>query len=395
MSGWTERDDGPQDRTRCEPGGGGGTYRLRVRGRGPQARGGDPDRGHQDLSRREMCVSSTSWAFGMWRRTVIRTLPPRPRRARIWISSGTSSVSCRPIRSVLWRVMPDVVQSVDRPRLGLGTVGGRGTGGARTGLPDPGGARRGVGGRGGGRGGVAPGGVEELAAAIDGAPGLRLDGLMTVAPLAGPYAGRQRAAFERLMEFSASLRADASCCEHGVSRDECGPRTGRGGRSDTCARRHCGTRSPTQARVTSRSKSDHSRKYGHYRRKAGSSRVDRGHLASTVPIHHRAEDSEQWPARCARWRSTSASWRTMGTTAGASTPTTTSNPSRSPSVTHRRHQPPHQVEREEPVRVVQPPVQRDPVPLPLRLPRNAGVRRESPPWHPSHLNARAWRRTHR
>ncbi|WP_408991754.1 YggS family pyridoxal phosphate-dependent enzyme [Streptomyces sp. 1268] len=57
------------------------------------------------------------------------------------------------------------------------------------------------------RGGVAPDGVEELAAAIDSAPGLRLNGLMTVAPLAGEYAGRQRAAFDRLMEISSRLRA--------------------------------------------------------------------------------------------------------------------------------------------------------------------------------------------
>lgn len=57
------------------------------------------------------------------------------------------------------------------------------------------------------RGGVAPDGIEELAAKVAGAPGLRLGGLMTVAPLAGPYAGRQQAAFERLMEFSSSLRA--------------------------------------------------------------------------------------------------------------------------------------------------------------------------------------------
>ncbi|MFF9480294.1 YggS family pyridoxal phosphate-dependent enzyme [Streptomyces sp. NPDC014733] len=57
------------------------------------------------------------------------------------------------------------------------------------------------------RGGVAPDGVAALAAAIDGAQGLRLDGVMTVAPLAGPYAGRQRAAFERLMEISTDLRA--------------------------------------------------------------------------------------------------------------------------------------------------------------------------------------------
>ncbi|ARI55007.1 YggS family pyridoxal phosphate-dependent enzyme [Streptomyces griseobrunneus] len=57
------------------------------------------------------------------------------------------------------------------------------------------------------RGGVAPDGIEELAAAVDAADGLRLGGLMTVAPLAGPFAGRQRAAFDRLMEFSTRLRA--------------------------------------------------------------------------------------------------------------------------------------------------------------------------------------------
>lgn len=56
------------------------------------------------------------------------------------------------------------------------------------------------------RGGVAPDGVEELAAAIDRANGLRLRGLMTVAPLAGAYAGRRRAAFDRLSEISSRLR---------------------------------------------------------------------------------------------------------------------------------------------------------------------------------------------
>ncbi|MFJ4808324.1 YggS family pyridoxal phosphate-dependent enzyme [Streptomyces longwoodensis] len=56
------------------------------------------------------------------------------------------------------------------------------------------------------RGGVSPDGVEELAALVAGAPGLRLDGLMTVAPLTGEYAGRQQAAFERLMELSTSVR---------------------------------------------------------------------------------------------------------------------------------------------------------------------------------------------
>ncbi len=57
------------------------------------------------------------------------------------------------------------------------------------------------------RGGVAPDGVEALAEVIAGGQGLRLDGVMTVAPLAGPYAGRELAAFERLMEISSDLRA--------------------------------------------------------------------------------------------------------------------------------------------------------------------------------------------
>ncbi|GGW67613.1 YggS family pyridoxal phosphate enzyme [Streptomyces lucensis JCM 4490] len=56
------------------------------------------------------------------------------------------------------------------------------------------------------RGGVAPGGIEELAALVAGSPGLRLDGLMTVAPLTGEYAGREQAAFGRLMDLSTDLR---------------------------------------------------------------------------------------------------------------------------------------------------------------------------------------------
>ncbi|MFE9969800.1 YggS family pyridoxal phosphate-dependent enzyme [Streptomyces hirsutus] len=57
------------------------------------------------------------------------------------------------------------------------------------------------------RGGVAPDGVAELARLVAGVEGLRLDGLMTVAPLTGEYAGRQQAAFERLMDLSTDLRA--------------------------------------------------------------------------------------------------------------------------------------------------------------------------------------------
>ncbi|MFD4951249.1 YggS family pyridoxal phosphate-dependent enzyme [Streptomyces sp. NPDC058451] len=57
------------------------------------------------------------------------------------------------------------------------------------------------------RGGVGPGGIEELADLVARSEGLRLDGLMTVAPLTGEYAGRQQAAFERLMDLSTDLRA--------------------------------------------------------------------------------------------------------------------------------------------------------------------------------------------
>ncbi|WP_324789456.1 YggS family pyridoxal phosphate-dependent enzyme [Streptomyces sp. H51] len=59
---------------------------------------------------------------------------------------------------------------------------------------------------GGRRGGAAPEEVEEIAAAIVEAPGLRLDGLMTVAPQDGPYMDRPRAAFERVAEIGARLR---------------------------------------------------------------------------------------------------------------------------------------------------------------------------------------------
>ncbi|MFE0103847.1 YggS family pyridoxal phosphate-dependent enzyme [Streptomyces sp. NPDC059009] len=72
------------------------------------------------------------------------------------------------------------------------------------------------------RGGVGPGGIEELADLVAGAPGLRLDGLMTVAPLTGPYEGRQQAAFERLMDLSTALRAThpaANMVSAGMSAD--------------------------------------------------------------------------------------------------------------------------------------------------------------------------------
>ena len=72
------------------------------------------------------------------------------------------------------------------------------------------------------RGGVAPDVVGALADAVAEAEGLRLDGLMTVAPLAGSYAGQPRAAFDRLMEISSRLRENhpaANMVSAGMSQD--------------------------------------------------------------------------------------------------------------------------------------------------------------------------------
>ncbi|MEU6177937.1 YggS family pyridoxal phosphate-dependent enzyme [Streptomyces coeruleorubidus] len=72
------------------------------------------------------------------------------------------------------------------------------------------------------RGGVAPAGIEELADLIAEAPGLRLGGLMTVAPLTGEYAGREQAAFGRLMDLSTDLRRShpaATMVSAGMSAD--------------------------------------------------------------------------------------------------------------------------------------------------------------------------------
>ncbi|MFE9447720.1 YggS family pyridoxal phosphate-dependent enzyme [Streptomyces sp. NPDC006739] len=112
------------------------------------------------------------------------------------------------VRSVV--AYADVVQSVDRPRL----VGALSREAARAGREvgclvqvalDAGQGPAGTAAEG-ERGGVAPDGIEELADLVARSPGLRLDGLMTVAPLAGEYAGRQQAAFERLMDLSTDLR---------------------------------------------------------------------------------------------------------------------------------------------------------------------------------------------
>jgi pyridoxal phosphate enzyme (YggS family) len=100
----------------------------------------------------------------------------------------------------------DVVQSVDRAKLVASLSSAAVGAGRELGCLIQVALDAEAGGRG-ERGGVAPDGVEELAARLAGSPGLRLDGLMTVAPLAGLYAARRRAAFERLMEISSGLRA--------------------------------------------------------------------------------------------------------------------------------------------------------------------------------------------
>ncbi|MGW4288394.1 YggS family pyridoxal phosphate-dependent enzyme [Streptomyces sp. NPDC004673] len=99
----------------------------------------------------------------------------------------------------------DVVQSVDRDRLVTALSkeavrAGREIGCLIQVALDAGASGRGE------RGGIAPDGIGELADLIDRSPGLRLDGLMTVAPLTGEYAGRERAAFERLVDLSTDLR---------------------------------------------------------------------------------------------------------------------------------------------------------------------------------------------
>ncbi|GAA2444124.1 YggS family pyridoxal phosphate-dependent enzyme [Streptomyces macrosporus] len=115
----------------------------------------------------------------------------------------------------------DFVHSVDRPRLVAALSSAAEREGRRIGcllqvaLDRESGAA-------GGRGGVAPDGVGELAAEVAAAPGLWLAGVMTVAPLSGPYAGRPRAAFERLGEISTGLRANdpaANMVSAGMSAD--------------------------------------------------------------------------------------------------------------------------------------------------------------------------------
>ncbi|MBW8481025.1 YggS family pyridoxal phosphate-dependent enzyme [Actinomadura parmotrematis] len=93
----------------------------------------------------------------------------------------------------------DVVQSVDRPRLvtALSAAAERAgrTLGCLVQVALDGGE---------GRGGAAPGDVPALADLVAGAPGLRLGGVMAVAPLGADPA----AAFERLAEIAARTRDD-------------------------------------------------------------------------------------------------------------------------------------------------------------------------------------------
>ncbi|MDV9178338.1 YggS family pyridoxal phosphate-dependent enzyme [Streptomyces sp. W16] len=99
----------------------------------------------------------------------------------------------------------DVVQSVDRSRLVTALSKEAERSGRELGCLIQVALDAGVSGRG-ERGGVGPGGIGELADLVASSPGLRLDGLMTVAPLTGEYAGRQQEAFGRLMDLSTDLR---------------------------------------------------------------------------------------------------------------------------------------------------------------------------------------------
>ncbi|MEV7080739.1 YggS family pyridoxal phosphate-dependent enzyme [Streptomyces sp. NPDC093516] len=115
----------------------------------------------------------------------------------------------------------DFVQSVDRPKLVTALSKEAERTGRELGCLLQVAFDAGVSGRG-ERGGVAPEGVAELAGLVAGAPGLRLAGLMTVAPLTGEYAGREQVAFERLMDLSTDLRRShpaATMVSAGMSAD--------------------------------------------------------------------------------------------------------------------------------------------------------------------------------
>ncbi|MFF2654658.1 YggS family pyridoxal phosphate-dependent enzyme [Streptomyces sp. NPDC058045] len=100
----------------------------------------------------------------------------------------------------------DVVQSVDRVKLVDALSRQAAAAGREVGCLIQVALDAEEGGRG-ARGGASPGAVRELADHIEAGPGLRLGGLMTVAPLTGTYAGQPRQAFDRLWEISTALRS--------------------------------------------------------------------------------------------------------------------------------------------------------------------------------------------
>jgi PLP dependent protein len=115
----------------------------------------------------------------------------------------------------------DHVHSVDRPRLVTALSAAATAAHRQVGCLIQVALDAGAGGRG-DRGGVAPDAVGPLADAVAAAPGLRLAGVMTVAPLTGTYAGQPRAAFDRLTEISSRLREThpaANMVSAGMSQD--------------------------------------------------------------------------------------------------------------------------------------------------------------------------------
>lgn len=79
-----------------------------------------------------------------------------------------------------------------------------------------------AGGEGAHRAGVAPQDVLALADLIADTPGLRLDGVMSVAPLSGPLAGDPAHTFERVAEIASAVRAShptATMVSAGMSGD--------------------------------------------------------------------------------------------------------------------------------------------------------------------------------
>jgi pyridoxal phosphate enzyme (YggS family) len=108
----------------------------------------------------------------------------------------------------------DVVQSVDRLKLARSLSRGAEAAGRELGCL----VQVDFDGTADGRSGAVPSGVPDLAAEVDTLPGLRLDGVMTVAPLGAD----PRPVFDSLMELSAEIRAghpDAGVVSAGMSED--------------------------------------------------------------------------------------------------------------------------------------------------------------------------------